>query len=79
VIFDIRDAIVGDGHAVRIAADVVDDLFGPGERRFGIDYPFRLPHGIEIQIPFVRAGQFFQRARELQFARFVGAMEILQE
>ena len=65
VVFDIRDAIVGDGHAVSIAADVVEDLFGSGERRFGIDHPFRLPYGIEIQIPLVRAGQFFQRAREL--------------
>src|SRR5579859_1714255 len=36
-------AVVGDGDAMRIAADIVENLSWPGERPLGIDHPLSLP------------------------------------
>ncbi len=38
-IIDVDEAIVGDGDAVRVAADVIEDLLGSGEGRLGVDHP----------------------------------------
>ena len=37
------DALVGDGHAVRVARQVVQHRFGAGQRRLGIDHPIVAP------------------------------------
>jgi hypothetical protein len=34
-----EQTLVGDGDAVRVAADVVEDLFRSGKRRLGVDDP----------------------------------------
>ena len=36
---DADDALVGDGHAVRVARQVVQHQLGAGQRRLGIDHP----------------------------------------
>lgn len=41
VVLDIEQAVVGDGHAMGIAAHVVPYLLRPGERALGIDHPLR--------------------------------------
>ena len=46
-VLDVEQAIVGDGDAVGIAADVVEHLLGSGERALGIDHPF----GSFVQAP----------------------------
>ena len=33
------DAVVGDGHAVGVAAEVAQDMFGAAEGRLGVDVP----------------------------------------
>lgn len=38
-IFNVEDAVVGNGDAVGIAAEVVKDFFGSAERRLGVDDP----------------------------------------
>ena len=38
-VFDVEDAVVGDGDAVGIAAEVAEDLVGSAERRLGVDDP----------------------------------------
>jgi len=42
VVLDSEQAMVGDGHTVGISAHIVEDLWGPGERSLGIDYPLPL-------------------------------------
>ena len=42
-ILDVEQAIVGNGDAVRIAADVFEDLLRSGEWRLGVDHPWGLP------------------------------------
>ena len=38
-ISDIDDAVIGDGHAMRVAPDIVDDLLRAFEGPLGIDDP----------------------------------------
>jgi len=40
VVVDIDQAVVGDGHAMRISAHVIKHLLRPGEGAFGVDHPF---------------------------------------
>ncbi len=37
--FDVQQAVVRDGDAMGVAADVIEHLFGAGEGRLGIDNP----------------------------------------
>lgn len=46
-VFDIHDPMIGNRDPVRVAADVIHHLLGSGERRFGVDDPFHIAHGIE--------------------------------
>jgi hypothetical protein len=34
------EAMVGDGNAVRVASQIVEDMFCPTERRLGVDDPY---------------------------------------
>ena len=43
-IFDIKQAVVGDGHTVSVAAQVIKNLLRSGERFFRVDDPFGLLH-----------------------------------
>ena len=42
-VLEAEDALVGEGHAVGIAAQVLEDLLGAGEGAFGVHDPVRLP------------------------------------
>ena len=39
IAFEADQAMVGDGDAVRVAGEIVEDMFGSAERRLGIDDP----------------------------------------
>lgn len=41
-VFDVKNAVVGNGDAVGIAAEVVENFFRPAERRLGVDDPWLL-------------------------------------
>src|SRR6266481_2851723 len=47
-IFDIHEPMIGDGHTVSVTTDVIHDLLGTAERRFGVNNPFRSPRLSEI-------------------------------
>ena len=46
-VFDSKDAMVGQGHPMGIASQVVENFFGRREGFFGIDDPFLLAGGLE--------------------------------
>src|SRR5437660_6094709 len=52
--FDIDDPMVGDGHPVGVAADVVHYLLWSCEGRFSIDDPFHVSHRVEITAKSLR-------------------------
>lgn len=66
VILDREDAVVGDGHSMSIASQVVENFFGRGEGFFGIDDPFLLAGGLEQSRKSVRIGQRGGLAWELK-------------
>ena len=52
--FDIDDPMIGDGHPVRVAADVVHHLLWSGEGRFSVDDPFQVSHRIQMAVESLR-------------------------
>lgn len=44
-VVEVEQALVGDRHPVRVAADVVEQLRGTRERAFRVDDPLGLPRG----------------------------------
>ena len=68
IVFDIKQAVVGDGHAVGIAAHIVEDLLRPGEWALGVDHPlgsFRAGQMLDKRAAFTKR---FQCAEKLQSA-----------
>jgi hypothetical protein len=47
-ISDVDQSRIGNRDAVRVPTDVVQDLLGAGERRFGIDYPLGVPRWRQV-------------------------------
>jgi hypothetical protein len=45
---DVQEPMIGNGHAVGITADVVQDLLGTGERPLGVNHPFDLAGGSQV-------------------------------
>ena len=53
-------ALVADGDPVRVAAEVVEDLFGAGEGRLGVDHPLGLAGWSEVLGEAPRVGERLQ-------------------
>lgn len=79
MIFNIDQAVVGDGDTMRVAAHVVEHVLGFAEWSLGVNHPFDVLEGGEVQTPFVRISQFFERTEELEFAGVECLLEVLQK
>src|SRR5437879_5801455 len=77
--FDIDDPMIGDGDAVRVAANVIHHLLWSGEGRFSVDDPFQVAHRIQMTLESLRVSQGLKRSEEPQLARVKGLLQILQE
>src|SRR5437016_7391482 len=77
--FDSDDPMVGDGHPVRVAADVVHHLLWSSEGWFSVDDPFQVAHRIQMTLESLRVSQGLQRSEEPQLAGVKGLLQILQE
>ncbi len=78
-VLDIDEAVVGDGDAVRVAADVVGHLLGPGEGRLGKDHPVGLSQRRQIAPEGVAFFEALQVGEELQLAGVEGFLQVLEE
>ncbi len=65
-VFDIQQAMVGDGDAVSVASHVVEYLLGSSKGWFGIDDPFCLPERSEITKEGLAILKLAQRGKEVQ-------------
>src|SRR5258707_883505 len=66
--------MVGDGDAVGIAGQVVENMFGAAEGRLGVDDPVLLAEFPEEAAECARQGKLLQRAMELEpvvFEQFI--------
>ena len=52
--FDIDDPMIGDGHPVGVAADVVHHLLWSGEGRFRVNNPFQISHWLQMTAESLR-------------------------
>ena len=60
--------MVGDGDAVSVAGEVVEDVFRSTERRLGIDDPVLREDLSQETLEAFRPREFLERAMELQLA-----------
>jgi hypothetical protein len=61
---DVEEALVGEGDAVHVAADVVEHLSRTGEWRFRVDDPLDLARGLEMIGEALPIGERLERASE---------------
>jgi hypothetical protein len=78
-LFDVDESMIGNGHPVRVAADIVHHLLWPGERWFGVDDPFHVSHWIEITGESLGILECLKRREELQLVGVEGLLQIVQE
>src|SRR5258706_12454042 len=78
-IFDVDDPVIGNGDAVRVAADIVHHLLWPGERWLGVDDPFHISHWIEITGESLWILQCLKQSEELQLTTVECLLQIPQE
>ena len=76
---DAAQALVADGDPVGVAAEVVEDLFGTGEGRLGVDHPLGLAGGSEMLGEAPRVGEGLQPAGETQAAGVEGVLQRREE
>ncbi len=67
IVFDVEQAVIGDGDAVGIAAHVIEHLPGSCERSFGIDNPIALFQAGQMPGELRPFPERFQSAEELKF------------
>lgn len=70
---------VGDGDAMRIAAEISQHLFGPAEWRFGIDDPVGPSKLCEALGECGGIGETGEMAKEAQLAGREGSLQLLQK
>ena len=78
-VIEAKQALVGDGDAVRVLRDVPENLFRPGKWSFGVHHPFDLSKGSEV----TQEGPFhlerLEGGEELKFSGIEGLFAIGQE
>jgi hypothetical protein len=77
-VFDFQDPMIGNRNPVRVAADVIHHLPGSGERRFGVDDPFHIAHGIEMPAENLRISKGLEGREKLEFAGIESLLQISQ-
>ena len=78
-VLDGQDAVVGEGHAVGVAAEVVEHTGGSVEGRLGVDDPLGLAQGPEVTVEGYGIGERSEGAGQVQAALAVGVFEPLEE
>ena len=78
-IFDVEQAIVRYGDAVRVASHVIEYWLGPSKGWFSIDDPFCLPERGEIGGEGRGVLKWVERGKEMQLAVIEGLLQELQK
>ena len=78
-IFDVQEAMVGDGYTMRIAAHIVEHLLRSGKRRLGVNHPFRFPDRRQVTSEFLRILKCREGVEDPQLAGLESLIEIFQK
>jgi len=79
VVGEVEDAAVGDGDAVGVAAEVLEDLLGAAEGLLGVDDPGLSGEGLEEEPEGDRVGEMALVAAEEEAASLMGTFEGVQD
>ena len=63
-VVETEESSVGDGDAVRVAGQVLQDMFGAAEWRLGVDHPLSPAQRMEQGVKRAWRGKLSQRAGE---------------
>jgi hypothetical protein len=78
-VIDIEQAIVGDGDAVRVPCDILEDFFRSSEGWLGVNHPVLFSAGSDVAQEGVAHSKWFQGRKELQVAGIKGLCEIIDK
>ena len=78
-VIDIKQAIIGDGDAVRIPCDILEDVVRSGEGPLGVNHPVLLPDGSDVTQEGVARPKWFEGRKELQVSDIEGMPKIIKE
>src|ERR1700687_4062441 len=73
------DAAVGDGDAMRVAAEICEDLRGPPERFLGVDDPIDAPHGRQKSCERWGISEARKIAEEAEIVSIEGGLHAFEE
>src|ERR1700680_3889719 len=76
---DLDEPMVGDSDAVRIAAQVAQNLLGPGKGLLAVDHPIGLPEWSKVGRKQALLRQVGEIGEELQAPVLVGGKKLPQE
>ena len=79
IIGDLDEAMIGDGDAVCIAAQIAQNLFGPGQGLLAVDDPIDPPDRRKVSRKSPRVCQMHKIGEELQAPIFVGGSKFAQK
>ena len=74
-----HEAVIGDGHAVRVAGEVGEHAGGAVEGRLGVNHPLALAQLAQPALEGGGLGQCGQRPLQGEFAAQEGGLELAQE
>jgi len=74
-----HQAVVGDGNAMGVAPDIVENLFRSGERPLGIDDPIGVPGRRQVTAECGRLMQVAVRGEEVQLPADERLLQVAQE
>src|ERR1700733_12101521 len=75
----VHDTVVGNGDAMRVAGQIVEDMFGPAERSFGVDYPILTEQRSQKSVEGFRFAEGLQASGKEQFPVLEGMLETVDE
>jgi hypothetical protein len=78
-IVHVEQSVIGDRHTVRVAADVLQDLVGPGEGWFRIHDPVGLPGGLEMRGKARWISEGLERARAVKLPGVEGLLQRVEK
>jgi hypothetical protein len=79
LVVHVQESVVGDGDAVGVAGEVLEDILRPLEGRLGIDDPLSLAGTLEVGVEGGRARERCEAAVELEGSCPEGVLQLGQE
>jgi hypothetical protein len=78
-VVDVEQTVIGDGHAMGIAAQVVEDVFGATEGWLGVNHPLSFSKWGQVLGESSRLPESLQRGKEPQLAGVKGGLQVFEK